>query len=440
MCVYILECVAVLSANLGWERCKDHLQSCYLNREPEPTRWSKLGGPDLHLDVAIIQSKVLDDKFCREHSMGILKKNVHYITIDKILTTGHQKIILIEGDPGAGKTTITIKMCKQWAESKFLQDELMFLIPLRDPYLQKVSTSDELFDKLSCSEMKEYVHQYNGKGLVFILDGWDELPDDLQSHSFYHDIIFRNAAFSCSTIIVTSRPSCSDQLAEKVGDRHYQILGFTPRMVQIYINAYFTKDFRSAECLLDALKVRSYLRQDFYIPVTVVIMCYVYHRNDNYLPGTLSKLYEKFVILCIRANVPENLKKKVNSLHQLPEELKSVFTKLCKIALEMLVDNKLYFDGDELEDELKQLTFTSTDVFGLLSIEHVTNEYADKDTRCSFIHRSVQELLSSVSLVQYSCVQDYIDKHFLYGSYLLNVFPFVFGLIPKKYLNPLAEN
>ena len=93
---------------------------------------------------------------------------------------------------------------------------MVFLVPLRHSRFQKVTKLSELFDKLNCPEMKEYSQQNNGKGLVFILDGWDELPDRLQSQSFFHDIIFEKSALTCSTIIVTSRPSCSDHIAEAV--------------------------------------------------------------------------------------------------------------------------------------------------------------------------------------------------------------------------------
>ena len=38
--------------------------------------------------------------------MGLIEEEVHYATADGILTAGHQQIILIEGDPGAGKTAV----------------------------------------------------------------------------------------------------------------------------------------------------------------------------------------------------------------------------------------------------------------------------------------------------------------------------------------------
>ena len=428
------------SSGSGLVQCKDHLKSCYLNRPMEPTRWSKLGGPVLYFDVAVIKSRCLEDRFREEHAMGLVKDKMDYVTVDDILTAGHQKIILIEGDPGAGKTTITVNICKRWAEGELLTNELMFLVPLRDKYYQKVTNMNELFDALKCSVLIEHAKQDYGKGLVFILDGWDELPDHLQSQSFFHDIIFKKSTLTCSTIVVTSRPSCSDHIAEAVQDRHYQILGFTPQTVEIYTREYFKDNSQSVSSLLEILKVREYLCQHFHIPITVVIMCFVYDKSGNQLPETLSKLYEKFVLLSVRCNVPESLKRKLKSLHNIPEELHPLFSKLCKIALRMLINTTLVFDGEELEDELKQLHFTSTDVFGLLSVEHVTNELAEKEIHYSFIHRAVQELLAAMSILESNSVEDTIDKHFHEGSYLINVFPFVFGLMSKVMLRPLGNS
>ena len=427
------------STGSGLVQCKDHLKSCYLNRPMEPTRWSKLGGPALYFDIAIIKSRCLEDRFREEHAMGLVKDKMDYVTVDDILTAGHQKIILIEGDPGAGKTTITVNICKRWSEGELLTNELMFLVPLRDKYYQKVTNLNELFDALKCSVLTEYAEQNYGKGLVFILDGWDELPDHLQSQSFFHDIIFKKSALTCSTVIVTSRPSCSDHIAEVVQDHYYQILGFTPQTVKIYIREYFKDNSQSVSSLLEILIVREYLCQHFHIPITAVIMCFVYHKSGNQLPETLSKLYEKFVLLCVRCNVPESLKRKFKSLHNIPEELHPLFSKLCKIALRMLINKTVVFDGEELEYELKQLHFTSIDVFGLLSAEHVTNELAEKEIHYSFIHRAVQELLAAMSILESNSIEDTIDKHFHEGSYLINVFPFVFGLMSKVMLRPLGN-
>ena len=422
------------------KQCKDHLKSSYLNRPKESNKWSKLGGICLHVEVTILKARYLAPIFLEEHSMGLVNHRIDYSTTEEMLFSGYGKIILIEGDPGAGKTTLTFTICKRWADGELLVNDFVFWVPLR--YYQNVANFTELFDKFNCSQMKEYAQQNNGKGLVFILDGWDELPDHLQSQSFFHDIIFKKSALTCSTIIVTSRPSCSDHIAEVVQDHHYQILGFTPDKALLYIHNYFANDLQSAKSLLHFLKDRKHLHRHFYIPITVVIMCFVYRKGGNQLPETLSKLYKWFVLLCVRANIPDSQRPYFTTIQSLPETLRPPFHKLCKVAFDMLKLGKLEFHERELkvfQEDLEPHYFENFDGFGLLHIEYVINDLADREKCYSFIHRAVQELLAAMSILESNNVEDTIDQYFQEDSYLMNVFPFLFGLMPKVLLESLAD-
>ena len=307
----------------------------------QSTKWPQLGDPEFYLDVTITRAKysykikekevsLRMERYCEEYAMGLVD-NEDDVTIDKILLDGKRKLTLIEGDPGSGKTTLTLQICKRWAEGKFSTNCFLILMPLRC-YELTSNTNDlfELFEKLGCPlpGMKEYAQQNNGEGLVLILDGWDELPNQLQTDSLFSDIVFsKNSMFFYSTIIVTSRSSCSDNIAKVVQQRkaHYQILGFSPHNSELYIKHYFNNDLQSAELLIDMLKGREYLRRHFYIPITVAIMCFVYsHSDDAKIPETLSKLYKDFVLLYVCFNVPDTCRKDIkefNTLSDIPKIL-----------------------------------------------------------------------------------------------------------------------
>ena len=386
----------------------------------EPTKWSKLGGPSLIMNVSIIKC-----------SAG--RYHEDFVTVDKILSAGYKKSILIEGDPGAGKTTVVNNICNRWVKGELTKD-LVLLVPLRDIFYQKVTNLKTLFDKLGCPEMDEYARQNNGDGLVFILDGLDELP---KQRSLYHDLIFKKSPLvTFSTIIVTSRPSCSDQIAEAVQDHYYRILGFASQTVQTYIKEYFKDNQQYAESLIGILSAHLYLRLHFYIPLTVVIMCVVYSEYENHLPKTLSRLYEKFVLLCVCHYCYDNNEEfELNSLLEMPEKLKLLFSKLCKKAYDMLANDVLTFEEKDVEGDLH----TNPDGFGLLSIEHVINEYGKEEKHYSFIHRAVQELMAAISVIQLNRVENVIDKHFCVGSFCINIFPFIFGLMSESQHTFLGE-
>ena len=94
------------------------------------------------------------------------------------------KIILIEGAPGMGKSTLAIKICKCWANGELLEEyDAVILLPLRDPEIQAASNIGDLllvenknerellYDKITASE---------GDRVCFILEGYDELPEQLR--------------------------------------------------------------------------------------------------------------------------------------------------------------------------------------------------------------------------------------------------------------------
>ena len=195
------------------------------------TKWPQLGDPTLYLDVKLTRARYSYqnkkekymskrmEKYYEENAMG-LTDGEEDIAIENLLLDGKEKITLIEGNPGCGKTSLTLHICRKWTNSELLAEDLLLLIPLHS-YKLATNAADlfELLNKLGCPlpGMKEYAQQNYGEGIVLILDGWDELPSQLRSSSLFSDIVFRkNHVFLNSTIIVTSRPSCSENIAKLV--------------------------------------------------------------------------------------------------------------------------------------------------------------------------------------------------------------------------------
>ena len=423
-------CIAIVFNPTAIESCKDDLKQRYCNRTSQNkyTKWFDLGFD--YVEPIVKVKKVQGDS---------------YITTNDILKDGYKKVVLIEGDPGAGKTTFAFQICKKWAEGELLKEDVVFWVPFR--HYKSVTSPSELFEKLGCPEMMSYAQQNKGKGLVLILDGWDELPNHLQtaSDSFFRSIIFDSVEpFTYSTIIVTSRPSCSGEIAVAVKETnsYYQILGFDWLKGVNYIKAYFCNE-RSAESLLAFLNSSEYLCQQFYLPISVAIMRLVYLYGKQ-IPRTRSRLYERFVVLCLRSHVPDTCRqdfKKFNEICNIPEKMKPIFDNLCKIAFDMLKDKRLVLYDEEMDvmqDGMDNLQLEQFDGFGLLHIDHCIGEQGTMKACYSFIHRPVQELLAAIFILNAGITNDVLDEHFYEDSYLLNVFPFLFGLVSKEVVRTLG--
>ena len=158
--------------------------------QSQSSKWPQLGDPEFYLDVTITRAKysyqmkekhvsLRMERYCEEYAMGLVD-NEGDVTIEKLLLNEKGNVTLIEGDPGSGKTTLTSRICKRWAKDELLKNQFLIWVPLRC-YELATNANDlfELFEKLGCPlpGMKEYAEQNDGEGLVLILDGWDELPN-----------------------------------------------------------------------------------------------------------------------------------------------------------------------------------------------------------------------------------------------------------------------
>ena len=93
--------------------------------------------------------------------------------------------------------------------------ELVLLIYLRDPTVQKMSNIEQLFQyfckpfgsnaaniAVTCSE---YFLGNNGKTLTFLFDGYDELPKEVKDNSLIADILNCQVLPDCG-LVVSSHP------------------------------------------------------------------------------------------------------------------------------------------------------------------------------------------------------------------------------------------
>ena len=130
------------------------------------------------------------------------------------------KKVLLEGTAGSGKTTLMRHACQQWAEGKLLNDvDLLIHLTLADPTLRSAKCLEDIIPHPTSIEMRravaEYITERGGKGCCFILDGWEDLPEELHRSSVFHDLLKGSKpglALPHCSFIATTRPIVSPSL------------------------------------------------------------------------------------------------------------------------------------------------------------------------------------------------------------------------------------
>ena len=345
-------------------------------------------------------STQLNDKY-KNRRPGNIMKNISELLSSSKHT---EKLILIEGAPGIGKTILSKEIAYQWAENNLLQHKkLLFLVYLRNVHSSKVQSIETLVQHVLQSEaaaadLGKYLILTSGKDLVVVLDGYDELSETDRKNSFIANLIGQSILSKC-LLIITSRPSASLPLRD-IADCRIEVVGFTEEDRLDYINSALPDSPEKVTALQHYLHSNPTINALCYIPLNMTILLCLSENGINYLPKTQTEMYRKFIeITVIRflektsVNVSNTA---VFNLKSLPHPHNVVFKELSRFAFEALKCDKLVFKLTEIQEICPSLTAipTNWNGFGLLnSFTYV--EDGIKIVTYHFLHFSIQEYMAA---------------------------------------------
>ena len=186
--------------------------------------------------------------------------------------------VLVEGDAGIGKTTLCISVSEDWAEEEiFQQFELVLHLPLR---MKEVASACSLTELLKlfhsssklCDSLASNLEEEEGKSVLMIADGWDELSESKrQEGSFLYQLFFQRFPFM--SVVVTSRPSASAPLHElPCIDRFVEVRGFSKEHIGKYIQSEFESDQEKAGRLIEQLEDNPLVESVCSVPLNCAIV------------------------------------------------------------------------------------------------------------------------------------------------------------------------
>ena len=375
------------------------LKQLYTSRSPlQPLTDSKLKHL-LQFRLAKIKKQTLPkqgrmDRFTRESLRGdmddvVFKKTAMEVSKLGVMADGSRpKVVLIEGAPGVGKTTFAWDQCRQWAEGKLLQPySIVLLLPLRDNNIRQITSLPSLFQH----------SQSEGKGCLIWLEAWDELGNDLRSHSLFTELI-RGIQLPAATIYITSRPWATRGLLEQMGDRisqHTELLALAKEEVErgIIHAIHSTTESESGFDFKTYIELNPVIRAAMYTPVSAAIVEQVFKSAPHNPPITVTGLYSAYVLMRLEQYLTEypkysDMKMKVKTLSDLPERVLADFQRLCGLAYKGVSQQMIVFSS--LPEGVSTL--------GLL--QSVPQVYEEGEDRVSynFLHYTVQEYLAALHL------------------------------------------
>ena len=322
---------------------------------------------------------------------------------------GQRKVILLEGAPGCGKSTLSVYICQQWKIGQlFNQFKLIILIRLQEP---AVRNAKELADLLPCpdsttaKEIAARMLRNKCRDVLFVLDGWDELPPNLRNDSIFHQLVQpilpQSNPLHKSTVIVTSRPIASGDLHQIVSSR-IEILGFTAEELNQFFTECLKGDTEAVRMLLERIEENPEVAGSCYLPLNATILVHLFKSDYNTLPTTLYGIFSNLVLNCIKRHLKLRTQYKdvsIESLDQLPLFANEPFTVLCRFAYDGVMEDKKIFTS--LPPDVNTLSL-------LQGVESIIGR--EKKVSYNFIHLSIQELLAAWYIANHLYASDQVSK------------------------------
>ena len=312
-------------------------------------------------------------------------------------------MILIEGAPGIGKTSMSKEVAIQWADKNILKNKkMLFLLFMRDPKIKSITDVPSLA-KFFCqsdtltNKITEWLVETKGEYLAIVLDGYDEISTETRSHCIIDRIINRQILPKCA-VIITSRPTASLHLHDKATCRA-EILGFSRDYQQSFIQNALKGQNNKIKRLRGFLQSNPSLNALCYIPLNMSILLCLTEDGINTLPDTQTLLYQKFIVMTIIHFLKKDKVKfttSITSLDDLPHPYDQVVKELSQFAFLALQKDQLVFTLAEVKAEYPNLTPANWYELGLLK----PAQYFKAQDGCDhesfhFLYYSIQEYMAA---------------------------------------------
>ncbi|XP_066025397.1 NLR family CARD domain-containing protein 3-like [Pocillopora verrucosa] len=408
----------------------NNIRQHYKNREGwlAPFPWCE----DFHFSFDKIYTRL--KVIYRKKTRGTPTDRV--VTVSEIFNRHEEceepRVVLIEGNPGMGKTTYCKKVVFDWATGKhttgncFTNFVIVLLIKCRDV---ESGLWEAIEDQILPREVGEDERErffdfirHNKSNVLLVLDGLDEVSE--KKLLTFSEIIQGRILPNCC-VVATARHEAGVKV-RKYCDTLLEVEGFTEEDVETFIKKYFEAKTKLAKPLIAHLRADYKLFEILTNPLNTALLCLVYEDLKGVFPESRTKLYMEIVECVLR---------RYRTKQQLPENgedlvdlYESQLKHLGSIALKGLLEHNLDFD----EKELGKHKASDLPGFGFLSVQPGGSKLRPT-RRYSFLHKTFQELFAafylSCQLINEEISANSIAADRKYRHELKEVLLFAFGML-----------
>ena len=330
------------------------------------------------------------------------------------------KIIVVEGAPCVGKSTFASEFCRLWESGEIAQQyQLVLLLRLRDERMSRAQNVNDFIyhpNKKVCQSMQHELRANDGSNVLFIFEGFDELPDSCRAETSIFRKVISGDLLPNATVLITSRPWATGVIHQANKERifrHIEIMGFTELQMKEYVagalsnpdNDFTENAMEDFDDIIKYIDAYPQIKACMYVPLNAAIVVGVYEESKAgrcNLPKTLTQLYYasvQTILHCYLHEHPEYSQYRWNIRDwkkDLPPEMYTRFLQICQIAYEGICNSK----------ENIQLVFCKlpADFEALGLMQSIPQMYVTQEEVMShnFLHLAIQEFLAALHISSFS--------------------------------------